>query len=334
MRNSSFRVGTFNLCNLALPNVFFYPHDRYSPEVYAQKKLWTAQQLMRMRADLVGFQEVFHAEALEEAIAASQLYDKAQLIVGKRSGDSPAVALVSRFPVLDYRVIEKFPAGARLDVQGAKLPLNRFSRPVLAVRVALSRSLECTVFVVHLKSKRPIMPDNVDRHDPIEKAKGQARSLILRAAEATALRLTLMELLRHRDYPVIVMGDVNDGGLAVTTQIVAGEPPHRQLEPEFKRQLWDVLLYNVKDIQARRSYSDFYYTHIHNGHYESLDHVLISQEFASENPRRIGRVSYVSVFNDHLIDATLTNDPIEPWQSDHGQVVATIELSAGGIVDA
>jgi hypothetical protein len=135
-----------------------------------------------------------------------------------------------------------------------------------------------------------------------------------------------MDSLQHRQQPVIVLGDVNDGGSAVTSQIVSGEPPWRNLSFEQKQALWDVVLYHVKDIQARQSYQDFYYTHIHNGRYESLDHIMVSQEFVAQNPAHIGRVIYVSLFNDHLIDETLSNEAIEPWQSDHGQVVATIEL--------
>jgi hypothetical protein len=106
----------------------------------------------------------------------------------------------------------------------------------------------------------------------------------------------------------------------------SSEPPWRQLPSERKKALWDVLLYHVRDIQARMSYRDYYYTHIHNGHYEGLDHIMMSQEFVAQNPASIGRVSYVSLLNDHLVDATLSREGIPNWKSDHGQVVATIEL--------
>src|SRR3712207_7688468 len=45
----------------------FYPDERpYSEAEYERKATWTAEQLRRMDADLVGFQEVFHEEALRE----------------------------------------------------------------------------------------------------------------------------------------------------------------------------------------------------------------------------------------------------------------------------
>jgi predicted extracellular nuclease len=227
---------------------------------------------------------------------------------------------------LSYRYITDFPATAQLDIQGAAIPLSHFSRPVLVAQIQLTETVECTVFVAHLKSKRPIFPDNADRQDPIEIAKGQARSLMLRAAESIALRVLLMSVLQNRTYPVIVLGDMNDGGTAVTSQIISGEAPLRKFDSERKRQIWDTLLYHVKDIQARQSYGDFYYTHIHNGYYESLDHIMVSQEFVTQNPNRLGRVLYVSVFNDHLLDETLSRDRVPYWQSDHGQVVASIDL--------
>jgi exonuclease III len=326
MGRSSFRVGTFNVFNLALPNVPFYRDICYSPEVYRQKTTWIAGQLIRMKADIVGFQEVLQVEALQEAIAESNMYEDATTIAATQTGDRPGVALVSKFPVLDHQVFEAFPDAARLDILGTTMPLDRFSRPVLSVRVALTPALDCTIFVVHLKSKRPIVPEGVDPQDPVQRAKGQARSLILRAAEAIALRILLVDVLRGRNHPIIVMGDVNDSGLAVTTRILSGEQPPWQFELFQKQKIWDVLLHNVKDIQTRRSYGDFYYTHIHNGHYESLDHILVSQEFFPENRRRMGRVEQVSLLNDHLIDEDLSREEVAPWQSDHGQVVATLEL--------
>jgi endonuclease/exonuclease/phosphatase family metal-dependent hydrolase len=329
MSRRNFRVGTFNLCNLALPNINYYRNTAYSPETYQQKKRWTALQLNRMRADLVGFQEVFHPKALQEVLQQSDYCREFKLIAADPVSDTPMVAFASRLPILEHHYITEFPATARLDVQRSQMPFTHFSRPVLSVRLQLTEAIECTVFVVHLKSKRPIFPDDADRDDPVEIAKGQARSLMLRAAESIALRVLLMQVLQHSSYPVIVLGDMNDGGTAVTSQIISGQVPHRRLDPDRKRKIWDVLLYHVKDIQARQSYGDFYYTHIHNGHYDSLDHIMVSQEFVTQNPERVGRVVYVSLFNDHLIDETLSNEEVPDWQSDHGQVVASIDLEHG-----
>jgi len=321
-----FRIGTFNLYNLVLPERVYYRTRQYSPEDYRRKIAWIAGQLIEMNADVVGFQEIFDRAALEEALQASGLYEGADLVVGAERPDGPVVGLVSRFPVLEYEFIENFPPPAQLTINNSPIPLQTFSRPVLYARLRLPTGQPVMFFVVHLKSKNPMIDEESDRHDPLERALGKARALIQRAAEATAARCLLLERLEGNNNPLILMGDINDSGHAVTSEIIAGSPPWRNLESRIKRQIWDTLLYNVNDIQARQSYRDVYYTYIHNGHYESLDHILVSQEFVRQNPNHIGIVEYVRVFNDHLIDDTLTEDTVPCWQSDHGQVVATIQL--------
>ena len=331
MPPKSFKVGTFNLYNLVLPEVTYYGRNKYSTEVYAQKKGWIGRQLERMNADIVGFQELFHEQAIKEVVQEVKLYENAHLVVGHPASSNPEelrplVGLVSRFPILNHQVYEDFPPQALLEINDKDIPLDKFSRPILSAQLQIGDNVECTVFVVHLKSKRPILPENADRNDPVEQAKGAARSLILRATEATALRMILMETLQNRQHPAIVLGDVNDSGLSVTTQIVTGQPPWEKLPYDKKKKIWDVLLYSVKDIQARQSYGDFYYTHIYNGYYQALDHILVSEEWVAQNPSRLGQVEYVSLLNDHLIDETLSYEEVEKWQSDHAQVVATIKL--------
>lgn len=326
MQRQKFRVGTFNLNNLALPARRFNHGEQYTAEEYHQKLIWTAQQLDRMNVDFVGFQEVFHREALQAVLAASKTCREHQLVFLEDTDDGPGLALATRFPVVTHRAHRNFPQASLLNLDEAHIPITRFTHPVLSVDLQLHDRVRCTIFVAHLKSKRPMMAKGADYSDPVELAKGQARSLIRRAAEATALRFILMEKLRDRRYPVIVLGDINDNPTAVTTQLITGQPPWESWPYRKKVPIWDTLLYQVKDIQARLGYGDHYFTYIHNGHYDSLDHIMVSEEFAPRNRDRLGQVIYVSVYNDHLFDQTLLEAQIERWQSDHGQVVATIEL--------
>lgn len=321
----SLKVASFNLLNLISPDTKFYGKRSYSQEEYKKKKAWISLQLTKMNADIIGFQELFDEASLKEVIEEHPLYKGAEVVMGAHKGGSPAVAIVSRYPIASYTVYSDFPE--QLEVEGMIIPFTEFSRPVLKAVIALPSGLELTVFVAHLKSKRPLIPDDVkDRHDPLEISKGQARSLLLRAAEANALRTILLENLKGRNTPVITLGDLNDTHTSVTTQIISGQAPPRYWPMEQKKKSWDILLYHVKDIQARQSYKDVYYTHIHNGHYESLDHIMVSQELVKENPNRVGRVVYVKTFNDHIVDQTFAGREINCWESDHAQVVATIEL--------
>jgi len=328
-----FKIGTFNLLNLVLPGITYYQNRNYSQNDYNKKIEWIGSQLKQMGADVVGFQEVFHEEALREAVAKSEIFGEPYIVMANPTGDRPTVALASRFPIIEHEVIANFPESAMLNLEKEdsdeilSLPFKEFSRPVLKAKVRITEELDVVFFVVHLKSKRPLFNKGEGRDNPLEVAKAQARSLMLRSAESVALRALLLETMQNTQTPVVLFGDVNDGGLAVTTRIVSGEPPHRKWPLDVKLKTWDVLLYHAKDIQSRKSFSDFYYTHIHNGHYESLDHIMVSQELVAENPRSVGKVGYVSNYNDHLIDETLTNEKIMPWKSDHGQVTASIELS-------
>jgi endonuclease/exonuclease/phosphatase family metal-dependent hydrolase len=276
----------------------------------------------------VGFQEVFHEEALDEAITASGIYEDSEVLVGEEQDGrlGPLNGLVSRYPVAAQGSINLFPDEARLEYDGAMVPIDRFTKPVIWADIGISDDRVARVFVVHLKSKRPLFTEGADLNDPKVRASGKAKALILRAAESLALRCILVDKIKDTTTPVILLGDVNDAVHAVTSDIIAGSPPWRYLPYGRKQEIWDVLLYNVKDIQARRSYRDVYYTHIFNGNYESLDHVFVSEEFVLPNPEHIGYVENVKVLNDHLIDETLASEEIPNWQSDHGQVVATIQM--------
>ncbi len=326
-------IGTFNLYNLVLPGVTYYGSKRYSDNKYAQKTAWIGRQLRNMEADVVGFQEAFHTEAIESAIAISEYYPDATVIHTERFNPEdgsplPMNALVTRFPVINSGYIYDFPTAAQVNYGEQTVPITDFSRPVLQAKLQVRDDLEVHVFVAHLKSKRPLIDDGEDGDDPVIKALGKARALIRRAAEAVALRAVMVDLLKDTNTPAIVLGDLNDSVTAVTTEIMAGSPPWRFLPFEKKKGIWDVMLYNVKDIVARRSYHDVYYTHIYNGHYEALDHLLVSEEFVYENRERQGAVRNVRLFNDHLLDDSLSGSSVEPWQSDHAQVVANIRLEA------
>lgn len=318
-----FKIATFNLLNLTTPNEPYYD-KHYTQEEFDKKKHWIAHQLEKLEADVIGFQELFNKEALLEVIKDLPEYKNANLIMSARKGESPAVAILSKYPIKSYTVYTDFPD--QMEIEGSTIALKEFSRPVLKAEVEISKSLTISFFVAHLKSKRPSISPDKDCQDPLEIAKGEAKSLLLRSIEACALRTILMETLENRDKPVVVLGDLNDTPTSVTTQIITGQMPPRYWSMEQKKKVWDTLLYNVKDIQARQSTEDVYYTHIHNGHYESLDHILVSQELVKENPDRVGRVIYAKTFADHIEDKTLTGDRVNYWESDHAQVVVTIEL--------
>lgn len=328
---SRYTVGGFNLNNLILPNVTYYGNKKYNQTDYDRKMAWIGGQLDRMDCDLVGFQEVFQRQALQEAMAKSTAYDGTEtLVTGDRSVNlGPMVALLSRKPVLDSEFIEDFPDGAQLGFDAGDLPLGKFQRPVLKARVEVRDWMTATVLVAHLKSKRPRMRSGADEDDFRERAIGEARSLVIRAAEAIALRTLILQVIEDSDRPLIIIGDLNDNPLAVTTQIITSQPPWKYLSKDKKQAIWDAQLYSVVDTQSRRSTRDLLYSYIYNGYYQCLDHICVSQELYYRHKDRLGRLEYANVLNDHLLDETMTKK-VPKWQSDHGQVVAVFRLDQPG----
>ncbi|CRK57942.1 Endonuclease/exonuclease/phosphatase family protein [Alloactinosynnema sp. L-07] len=325
------KVGTFNVLNLALPGVPYYPDERpYSDAEFDKKATWIGEQLRRMDADIVGFQEIFAEAALREVCSRSGVFtDPTVVAPGADGASGPKVGLISAYPLAEPAVsITDFPAGVNAAVDGIALPVGTFSRPVLRARVAVNPTLTLTVFVVHLKSKRPIRDTTAPEHDPREEALGKARSLIRRTAEAAALRFLVLDEIVGNNRPAVVLGDLNDGPRAVSTEIVTGDAPSRfwPRGREVREAYWDRLLYSAHELQAKRTGRDVSYSHIFNSRYENLDHIMVSEEFYDRNPDRLGELINLRHFNDHLVDNQLSEDRPDRTTSDHAQLVAEIDL--------
>ena len=64
-----FTIASFNVKNLIGADKEYYKFQSYTPEEYAWKQDWMADQLLTMDADIVGFQEIFEEDALRSVIA-------------------------------------------------------------------------------------------------------------------------------------------------------------------------------------------------------------------------------------------------------------------------
>jgi predicted extracellular nuclease len=138
----------------------------------------------------------------------------------------------------------------------------------------------------------------------------------------------VLEEIADNEQPVIVLGDLNDAARAVSTDIIMGDSPSRfwPRNRDDRKAYWDRLLYSAYELTVRRTGRDVSYTHIYNGHYDNLDHILVSQEFYERNPQRIAEMRNLRYFNDHLFDSQLSNNPRDRRTSDHAQLVAEISL--------
>ena len=316
---SEIRFATFNVCNLAPPGMQYYERiEPYTKAEYDAKTSWIARQLDLMDADVIGFQEIFSQAALKDVLAKTRHYKDA-FHVGfdpnpKLDRLTPSVALVSRLPLIGNAVAyNSLPETLHFALPGNGRMVSHFTRPVLHARLSLPDNRTMHAFVVHLKSKRPDYQQGEHENDYHHLGIAMLRSLVRRGTEALGLRLLLAETLDGNRVPAVVMGDFNDVLTATTTRIVMGAGQHG-------REGFDERLFDSASIAHRQGVArDVAYTDIHEGRYETIDHILVSEEFNPDSRFAIGAVEEVHYFNDHI---TLEM----PEASDHGQVMARIKL--------
>ena len=313
-----FSVATFNLFNLQDPGKEMYRGEPWTDEQFKNKAWWTAWQLETLDPDIVGLQELWSKTALDRVLAAGsdELKDRYDVLAKPANGKKIVCAALVRKGLLigEPRWEDKFPDAVKLqsteDVNDPQAPridvtINRFSRPVLNFQVKLrDDEPAANIFVVHLKSKLPTAVNaeawfegDPEVYKPHQTALGAALSTIRRTAEAAAVRVMLTTVMKRSDTPVIVLGDINDGQTSNTANILTEQP--RYLLGESRGGA-DVGLYTAQTLQEYRDTRDVYYTHVHEGLRESLDHVLVSEQFYDNSRKRRWLFDGLVINNDHL----------------------------------
>ena len=327
-----FSVATFNLYNFQLPGAAMNPLQKpWTKEEFERKVSWTARMLETIDADVVGLQELWSAEAMETVLQRQALRDRYDLLAEPATGGRIVCGALVRKGLLrgTPEWIAEFPDAVRLEstdpldpqAPSIRVDVQGFSRPVLHFRVGLRDDPpETEVFVTHLKSKLPTQvngedwyDDNPGRYRDHRNALGSAISTIRRTAEATALRVLLTTVMKGTVTPVIVLGDLNDGAASNTQNILTEQPNYLVGESQGGV---DVGLYSAQTLQEYRDSRDVYYTHVHQDLRESLDHVLVSEQFYDHSLRRLWLFDGLTINNDHLND----EEHRERGTGDHGVV--------------
>ena len=259
---------------------------------------------------------------------------------GRAQGDDPVRGKAPDDPSF---WITDFPAGAvfrkRRTIEQVSVDIDAFSRPVLNALVKPEKGDATRVMVAHLKSKRPMNLDMQERDNPdIEphaNAIGQALASIRRTAEAAALRVVLNESMEDNQTPHVVMGDLNNGSLSVSTGIITGDPRYRLIESSrtVSGKRADKGLYSAETLMHLRTQGHTNYTHIYENKLEVLDHILVSEEFYDHSPNRVWSFRHAEIFNDYLtlahkrkdIEKALEADKKAMWPTDHGIARAIFE---------
>jgi endonuclease/exonuclease/phosphatase family metal-dependent hydrolase len=330
------RIATLNCLNLALPGRPVYPGwPPYGADEYLAKTQWLAQLLDRLAADFVLLQEVFHAQALSDVLRQTVSQGRQWSFAVPHAGQDnrkPRLGLAWRAPwqpAIDS--IVELPPGAAVPVPECG-EHRSFARPLLRARVPLVRPCGATTLTlvnVHLKSRRPEFAPGEDEADPRRLARAQLRALLMRAAEAAALRQLVLDELLGATGPLIVAGDFNDEAGAVTTQMVADTSC--EADDDVPRA---AVLFNALEVEQRRAPGrgrEVAYTFLNRGEPERIDHVLVSGQFVPGVHGAIGRVGAVQIFNDHLSERRrpgADQDGIDLARilSDHAAVCVSIVL--------
>ena len=331
MNRERFTVATFNLYNFQLPGLHMNPGQQpWTDEEFARKVAWVGRQLTDIDADIVGLQELWNKAAMERVLEDPGLGAAYDLLADPADGSKIVCAALVRkgLPRETPRWIDAFPPEVRLQSSGddpqspdINVGITHFSRPVLTFKVALRDQPPLTeIFVAHLKSKLPErvyaeqwFKDDAATFRPHAEALGGALATVRRTAEATALRVLLTKTMKGTVTPVLVLGDLNDGQQSNTVNILTEQP--RYLVGDSRGGA-DTGLYTAQTLQEYRDTRDVYYTHVHEDLRESLDHVLVSEQFYDHSRRRQWLFDGLAINNDHLND----EDHRLTGTGDHGVV--------------
>lgn len=328
------RIATLNCLNMALPGRRFYAGvEPYQSHEYIAKTQWLAALIDRIAADFLLVQEVFHEKALRDVVnqcaGGPHAYDLAAPLADDQN-TRPRLGLVWRAPWRPrIESLPDFPAGCGVSVP-EKGDYSCFSRPLLLARVPWGPGgATLALLNVHLKSRRPEFVAGETRADQVAEARAQLRSLVMRAAEAAALRRLVIDLTPPAAL-LLVAGDFNDEQNAVTTQLVADtswkdeERPHR-----------NHVLFNTLDVAPHATPvrgRDVAYTILHGGEPERIDHMFVSEAFIAGRQPQLARVVAVEIYNDHLAETQahaqglVAGPDVSRIHSDHAAVCTTVEL--------
>lgn len=334
MKLKTLSISTFNLFNLNEPGLPIYAQTAgWTPELYALKVEWSARQLKLLKSDVVGFQELWHATSLRNVLNASGFAAEYDLIAPLDANGSRIVcAALVRKGLLSSEPewIDAFPGRFKLQSNGddpqtplIDVAIAGFSRPVLHFTIKpRSDQADISVYVCHFKSKAPtqVFKEPWFKADKATYGKhaaglGAALSTVRRTAEAAALRYLLTEQMKDNETPVVVLGDINDGQHSNTANILTGQPRYLVGESVGGG---DTALYTAQTLREYRDTRDVYYTHIHQDIRESLDHILVSEQFYDNSRRRVWIFDDLSINNDHLN----FDDHKADGSTDHGIVRA------------
>jgi len=314
---------SFNLFNFQAAGKRTRGAAKVSEEHYALQRDWTVGRFRELDADVIAVQELWSRSCLDDVLghaglegytahyikeAGVEWYDIANaLVVRAPWAVKGSIELIKQFP---FDQLVKVDEGDGEDDE-VTVNITRFSRTVIKATLEHEddNTPDITVYACHLKSKLPVRASAIAAQH--RKAVGSALSTIRRTAEATALRMILVDNMTGQGTPTVVLGDINDDPLSNTLNILTDQPRMTKRSRGGDRSLYSALF-----LEQLRSFRDVFYTHEHDNHRGVLDHVLVSEEFFEHSSDSIWELEEVLILNDHIDDK-------RDHTSDHGIIKAS-----------
>ena len=336
--HSHLKIATFNLFNYLEPPFAYYDFERiYSVAQWQKKQCWIKDYLQEFKPDIIAFQEVFSPESLRELVlqvgySYFAVVDQAE-VIDDFICRSPVVTLASRYPIKEVYAPQVDP---QLAIDMGLQDNFSFSRKVLRATVELPHIGDVDCYVVHFKSKRPMLEFDDNKNlssekNIIEKLKAQVAggwgSTVQRGSEAALLMIDMINRREKSGLPMILMGDFNntlaDGVLSHlltdSLRFVPREECDTFLSKYLLKDSWELYLQvgNKSEQETRMP------THYFAGTGSVLDYILLSSEFDACSQSSLYEVSKYQTYDRHLINPIFDRDG---ESTDHGIVLITLML--------
>ena len=266
----------------------------------------------------------------------------------------PVVAIASRYPIVGIKAVE--PNNELAQTLGLTEDFS-FSRKVLRATVDVPHMGNCDCYVVHFKSKRPMI--EIDEQDESRSAEqtiieslkadvaGGWGSTIRRGSEATLLMIAMIERRETTGNPMVLMGDFNntlaDGVLSHlltnSLRFASSIDCDAYLARYCLNDAWDLFQQVLSNegnaideaseidgttLEANRKEKVVRTpTHYYGGGGSVLDYILLSCEFDASYLDSLFQVSAYDTYDRHLINPIFDRDG---ESTDHGVVLITLTL--------
>lgn len=357
------KVATFNLFNYVEPPSAYYDFENiYDSEQWQKKQRWIRDYLSECQPDVIGFQEVFSPDSLQQLLNEQgypyfAVVDQPTLVTDYIY-KSPVVAIASRYPIQSVEAVVADKEKATM--MGLDEGFS-FSRKPLRASIELPDLGLCDCYVVHFKSKRPTTDDadidaknNADKNSEADIAQiltqavtGSWASSIQRGSEAALLLTHIIERRIQTKNPAMLMGDFNDdlkdGVLRhLLTYTTAGASETKEgFVPTQLQDSWElfkkVLLLNEQDASSlpnlatkadnnssgnRTDIIARPFSHYYANKGSVIDYILLSCEFDTEYQENMAEVIAYHTYDRHLINPIFDRDS---HSTDHAVVMISIK---------